>query len=156
MKNLFLLLAVLLFISACCKKKNEPLQNLCAEPEIGMGDCITDSNQLKLLLPGQWRWTQTINSWTQQKTNPCTDTFNYAYEFLGNGNLKVYENGVFTSNAHYTFYQNYGSGISITDTFTSVHPMAHGARGGVRICGQYLIIDNSPVDGPKTIFIRKN
>lgn len=154
MKNIVALLIVILFISSCCKKETKTIQSLCAEPEIGMGDCITDSNYVKPLLLGKWNWTQTISSWTQAKTNPCTDTFNYAYEFLGNGNLKVYENGIFTSNAHYTFYQSYESGISITDTFTSSHPEAHGAIGGVRICGNYLIIDNSPVDGPKIIFVR--
>lgn len=155
MKKLFFPAIFLLLIASCCKEK-DTVYNLCSEPELGMGDCITDSNQVKALLLGQWNWTQTVSeAWTTYKRNPCTDSINYSYHFLPNGRVNVFENGNYTSTARYTFMQNWESQIAISDTFTgATHPMIYNLSGGVRICGNYLIIDNSPVDGPKLIFRR--
>ncbi|MFN8322014.1 MAG: hypothetical protein U0T74_05100 [Chitinophagales bacterium] len=155
MRNLFLSGLFLLALASCCKEK-DALYDLCTEPEIGNGDCITDSNQVKPLLLGKWNWTQTVSeAWTTYKKNPCSDSIYYSYEFLPLGRVNIFENGQFTSTANYAFVQNWESQIIITDTFFNPnHPMIYNFSGGVSICGKYLIIDDSPVDGPKLIFRR--
>ena len=153
-KQIFLFLFLAFAVSSCCKK-NEAAPNLCAEPEIGMGDCITDSNHLKTLILGKWNWTQTKSeAWVTYKANPCTDTFNISFNFQNNNSITIFEKGSQTSTGTYTFFQNYTSSISITDTTPSSHPQLHELSGAVRICGKYLIIDNSPIDGPMQIFLR--
>ena len=155
-KQIFLFLFLAFIISSCCKKK-EATPNLCAEPEIGMGDCITDSNYVKPLLLGKWNWTQSISSWTSTKTNPCTDSLNYTYEFLSNKDVKVFVNGNYSYTSHYAFVQTYTSEIDIhSDSIFTEHPGIYSANGAVRLCGNYLIIDNSPVDGPMHIFVKEN
>ena len=154
MKQIFLFLFLAFAISSCCKKK-EATPNLCVEPQIGIGDCITDSNQLKNLIIGKWNWTQTKSeAWVVYKENPCTDTFNLALDFQNNNLVRIFENGNYTSTGTYTFFQNYTSSISIIDTLPSSHPQLHQLTGAARICGNYLIIDNSPVDGPIQIFLK--
>lgn len=159
MKKIFLALLFAAVLSSCkkeCHRYETP--DLCAEPEIGIGDCITDSNQLKALIPGKWNWTQTLTwNWQENKDNPCTKNLNYTYEFLNNGKVNVYVDNTYSGTSNYTFVQSWTSEISITDTATfAVHPEIHNARGAVRFCGNYLIIDNSPVDGPKITFVREN
>ena len=156
MKNIFLLLSFSLLISSC-KKDCHHTPNLCKEPEIGMGDCITDSNQLKTLLLGKWNWTQSVSSWTTVKANPCTDSLNYTYEFLSNKDVNVFVNGNYSSTSHYAFVQTWTSEIDIhSDSTFTEHPGIYTANGAVRLCGTYLIIDNSPVDGPMHIFVKEN
>ncbi len=155
MKSVFLSLFALLMV-ASCKKECHHATNLCAEPEIGMGDCITDSTYVKPLILGKWNWTQTVNSWATTKSNPCTDSLNYTYEFLSNKDVKVYLNGSHSSTSHYGFVQTWTSEIAISNDSTfSEHPGIYTAQGAVRLCGNYLIIDNSPVDGPKSIFLKE-
>lgn len=94
-------------ITSCCKEK-DTVYNLCSEPELGMGDCITDSNQVKPLLLGQWNWTQTVSeAWTTYKRLGIY-SINYSYHFLPNGRVNVFENGNFTSTARYTFMAELG------------------------------------------------
>lgn len=156
MKNLLLLVIIIAGISSCHKKchRQNP-SDLCVEPQIGIGDCITDSNQLKTLILGKWNWTQT-SVWGQVE-NPCTKNLNYTYEFLNDGKVKVYLNGSYSVTANYDFRQNWTSEIWIIDTTTaSIHPEIYNAHGAVHLCGNYLVIDNSPVDGPKITFLRQN
>lgn len=152
MRNL-LFFSILLLIAAC-KKDCHNNVNLCIEPDLGMGDCITDSNQVKQFIFGKWNWTQT-ETWGM-KRNPCTDTLNYTYDFIGNGQVRVFVNGTLASVAKYEFSQNWVSWISISDTTATAHSEIFNAGGGVRLCGIYLIIDNSPVDGPKLIFRKED
>lgn len=156
MRDIFLAVLVL-FLIASCKKECRHNSDLCAEPEIGMGDCITDSNYVKPLILGKWNWTQTVSSWTMAKANPCTDTLNYTYEFLSGGDVKVFVNGNYSSTSQYTFVQTWTSEIEISNdsTFTT-YPGIYSAQGSVRLCGNYFIIDNSPVDGPMHIFLKEN
>ncbi len=158
MKNILFLIAIMICAASCKKEcKHNPPVDLCAEPEIGIGDCITDSNQVKPLILGKWNWTQTIPGWSVTKKNPCTENLNYTYEFLNNGKVKIYVDSIYSSTADYTFMQTWTSEISVTDTSTfSIHPEIYNANGAVRICGNYLIIDNSPVDGPRITFLREN
>ena len=148
MKQIFLFLFLALAISSCCKKK-EATPNLCVEPNLTTGTCITDSNQIKTLILGKWNWTQSINSWTQAKTNPCTDTIYRAYEFLNNGEVKYSENGNYKSTGTYHFYSGSGFTIEAHDA-----PSLFWLNGWVSVCNSYLIIDDSPVDGPKDIFLK--
>jgi hypothetical protein len=159
--KIFLPFLITLFsISSCKKECHHPSvtpTDLCAEPQIGDGDCITDSNQLKTLILGKWNWTQTLTwSWEENKANPCTKNLNYTYEFLSNGDVKVYIDGNYSATSHYAFVQTWTSEILIRDTSMTAHPEIYNSNGGVRLCGNYLIIDNSPVDGPKTTFLRED
>lgn len=150
------LLVTVLLLAACCRKNHLIVPDLCKDPAIGMSDCITDTNHLKSLIIGKWNWTQTETEFfTTNKRNPCTEKFNYSYEFLNNGQVNIYENGQQTSVGIYHFYFDWQSSMAIADTFSStLHPEIYNAAGGVRLCGNYLIIDNSPVDGPKLIFLK--
>ncbi len=155
MKNFLLLALIVATVSSCNKKCHHQNSDLCAEPEIGIGDCITDSNVLKTALLGKWNWTQ-ASVWGRVE-NPCIKSLNYTYEFLTDGKVKVYLNGSYSATANYTFGHVWTSVISITDTTTaSIHPEIYNTHGAVRLCGNYLIIDNSPVDGPKNTFLREN
>lgn len=145
MKKLLLFICILAGLIGCHKKETE-LQNLCAEPAIVESTCTTDSSRLPALIIGKWNWTQSISSWTNQKTNPCTDTVNRSYEFLSNGTVKYYRNGNYVSTGNYHLSS---AGISASDN-NSTFALA----GWVSICGSYLIIDDSPVDGPKDIYIK--
>ena len=158
MKRLLPLLLVIVLVSACKKEcHHTTTPDLCADPQIGDGDCITEPEQLKTLLLGKWNWTQTLTwGWAENKANPCTKNLNYTYEFLNNGNVKVYVDGNYSATSKYDFVQSWTSEISITDTTMSTHPEIYNARGAVRLCGNYLVIDNSPVDGPKITFLREN
>lgn len=148
-KTYIVTLLLPLLLNACCKHE-KLAQDLCVEPVIGMGDCITDTNYVKPLILGKWNWTQSINSWTQEKTNPCTNQKNYSYEFNGNGTLKYYENGNYKYSGVFSFSQNQGISIQLFYN-SSYHP---NESGWVSVCGNYLIIDDSPVDGPKSIFLK--
>jgi hypothetical protein len=142
---LFLLLALALF---SCHKKEAVQQDLCAEPALG-NTCVTDTTRLKSLIVGKWHWTQSISSWTMQKTNPCTDTINRSYEFLTGNQVKYFENGVYVSTGTYQFNNGYTYSLYVNI------PQPHfGFSGGVTICDNYLVVDDSPVDGPKMIFVR--
>lgn len=157
MKNILPLLLTIVFISSCKKEcHHTTTPNLCAEPEIGIGDCITDSNYVKPLILGKWNWTQTL-IWSREenKENPCTKNLNYTYEFLNNGKVKVYGDSISPMTCDYIFLQTWTSEISIIAPVLAVYQI-YNARGAVRICGNYLIIDNSPVDGPKITFLRAN
>jgi hypothetical protein len=149
-KQIFLFLLLAFTISSCCKKK-EATPNLCAEPAIENSTCTTDSNQIKLAIIGKWSWTQSISSWTMQKTNPCTDTINRSYEFLSNGEVKYSENGSYKSTGNYHFESGSGFQISAHDASSNFW-----LSGWVSICNNYLIIDDSPVDGAKMTFVKTN
>ena len=161
MKKIFPFLFTIALLSSCkkephhCHHNPAPAVDLCAEPQIGMGDCITDSNYVKPLILGKWNWTQT-SVWGQVD-NPCTKNLNYTYEFLNIGKVKVYIGSIYSYSSDYTFVQTWTSEISITDTtMASIHPEIYNAHGAVRLCGNYLLIDNSPVDGPRIVFLREN
>lgn len=160
MKNILPLLLVLLLASSCKKKcdHNNITPDLCADPRIGDGDCVTNPEQLKTFMLGKWNWTQTLTwGWEENKQNPCTKNLNYTYEFLNDGNVKVYVDGTYSATSKYEFVQSWTSEISITnDSIMSIHPEIYSARGAVRLCGNYLVIDNSPVDGPKTTFVKED
>lgn len=149
MKQLVLFLLLSFVLTSCCKKELH-IQNLCAEPNIISNTCTSDSNQIKILILGKWNWTQSINSWTQAKTNPCTDSINYSYEFISNGTIKYFENGSYKYPGVYSFSPNQGISIQVFEDSA-----AHFRESGwVSICNNSLIIDDSPVDGPKDIFLR--
>lgn len=160
MKIFIPFLLIFVSVSSCekeCYRKPIPPQDLCADPQIGIGDCITDSNQLKTLILGKWHWTQTL-TWNRQenKANPCTKNLNYTYEFLTDGKVNVYVDSVYSATSHYSFVQSWTSEILIRGTTMTEYPEIYNASGAVRLCGNYLIIDNSPVDGPKITFLRAN
>ena len=147
-KQIFLFLFLAFAISSCCKKEVVK-QDLCAEPAIVNTTCTSDSNEIKIAILGKWNWTQTISeAWVSYKANPCTDTINRSYEFFNNGEVKYSENGSYKATGTYTY------------TLGSIY--AHDASstfwlsGWVSICNNYLIIDNSPVDGPKEILVKAN
>lgn len=152
MKTFLFFLALLMGISSCKKEKQ---QNLCDEPALSGNSCVTDSSQIKILVLGKWNWTKQevygISGYTS--SNPCTANINYAYEFFADGTVKYYENGNLLQTNTYHFDNN--SNFRIL-----VNPMCVGcaehssAMGWVSICNGYLVIDNSPVDGPKDIFER--
>lgn len=149
MKHFFVGAALLALLAGCCKKTDAP-HSLCDEPTINHSTCTTDSNQVKALILGKWNWTQTISSWTQQKTNPCTDSVNRSYEFLNNGVIKYSVNGAYQSTG--TYWLNTGAGLSLgaqdsASTFV--------LSGQVSICDNYLVVDNSPVDGPLIILVKQ-
>lgn len=146
------LLFVLLIVSmaSCHKDCNKP--TLCDEPIIGNGDCITDSNQLKSLILGKWNWTQT-QTWGLTE-NPCTKNLNYSYQFLNNGDVVVFKDGGYWGTSKYSFGHTWVDEISIESDSVNQTSNFHIAGGAVRLCGNYLIIDNSPVDGPMIIFVK--
>lgn len=146
--SLFLILAI--SISSCCKKESIN-QTFCGEPTIVDSTCTLDSNQIKAQIIGKWNWTQSISSWTMQKTNPCTDSINRQYEFQTNGTVKYSENGTYKSTGTYFFESSSGFKIRANDT-----PSTFWLNGWVSICDNYLIIDDSPVDGPKDIYVKAN
>lgn len=145
---LFLFLSVAFF--SCSKKKEAVQQDLCAEPVVNAANtCVYDSNQIKALILGKWHFTQSVSSWTQQKTNPCTDSLYRSYEFLAGGAVKYFENGNYISTGSYTLAQSYAYSISATDSAGRFH-----LGGPISICDNYLVIDDSPVDGPRDIFVK--
>lgn len=149
MKSTLYILTLCLTLGACCKHE-KLAQDLCVEPNLNSGTCVTDTAQIKALIAGKWNWTQQINSWTQAKTNPCTEQKNYSYEFFDNGTVKYYENGNYTYSGIYSFSQS--QGITIQLQINAANQVYE--TGWVSVCNNYLVIDNSPVDGPKGIFIR--
>ena len=143
-----MLLSVACF--SCSKKKESGQQDLCAEPVVNAATtCVYDSNQIKALILGKWHFTQSVSSWTQQKTNPCTDSLYRSYEFLAGGAVKYFENGNYISTGSYTFTQGYAYSLSASDSAGRFH-----LGGPISICDNYLVIDDSPVDGPRDIFIK--
>ena len=149
MKQIFLVLILATGMASCCKHEKLP-QNLCAEPQIENASCITDTSQIKILLPGKWNWTQSVNSWTMAKTNPCTDSINFSYEFFSNGTAKYFENGTYKYPGTYSFSQSQGMSVQLFyDSAYHYHE-----SGWVSVCNNHLIIDDSPVDGPKDIFVK--
>jgi len=147
-KQIFLFCALALCMSSCCKKEVVK-QDLCAEPTIESSSCTTDSNRIKIAILGKWNWTQTISeAWVVYKANPCTDTVNRSYEFLMNGTIKYSENGNYKSTGTYSFQSG--------SIYAHDMPLTFELSGWVSICDNYLIIDNSPVDGPKEILLRAN
>jgi hypothetical protein len=121
-----------------------------AEPVVNAATtCVYDSNQIKALILGKWHFTQSVSSWTQQKTNPCTDSLYRSYEFLAGGAVKYFENGNYISTGSYTFTQGYAYSLSASDS-----ALRFSLGGPISICNNYLVIDDSPVDGPRDIFVK--
>src|SRR4051812_35585023 len=107
MKRIITFLCLVLLLVSACKKERQ-VRSLCDEPAINNNNCITDSNQVKSVIVGRWDWTQSINSWTQGKTNPCTDTLNQGYEFFADGSVKYFENNVYITTGTYQFTTSSG------------------------------------------------
>lgn len=150
MKQALLFLLLSLAVFSCSKKNENKTQDLCAEPVVNAANtCVYDSNQIKALILGKWHFTQSVSSWTQQKTNPCTDSLYRSYEFLSGGLVKYFENGAYITTGQYTFTQGYAFSLNAGDS-----AMRFMLGGPVSICNNYLVVDNSPVDGPRDIFVK--
>lgn len=140
---------LLLFFIASCHKNCHHAGSLCDEPNLGIGECITDSNQLKPLIIGKWNWTQTMAGWTMEKTNPCTESRQRSYVFEADGTARYFENDTLKGTGYYYFWNNSGSKITVRDS-----AYTFGTSGWIKVCGSYLVIDEMPVDGNKETFVR--
>ena len=79
---------------------------------------------------------------------------NYSYEFKSDGTIKHMENSVLKETMYYSFQASSGTQIFIEDSMSHLYHPFVSASGWVSICNNYLIIDDSPVDGPKDIFVK--
>src|ERR1043165_1034707 len=137
MKQIIILFSLIVILLSACKKERQA-HNLCDEPNINSNNCLTDTNQVKTAILGRWDWTQSINSWTQAKTNPCTDTINRGYEFFADGTVKYFENNSYVTTGTYQFSVSQGM------TIHAYNPTLNFALAGwVSVCDDYLIVDDS-------------
>jgi hypothetical protein len=153
MKHTIVLLILVTLFSSCKKEKATSL--LCLEPSVDQNSCIFDSNQLKAAIVGRWNWTQTrtVTFLPLTKNNPCTDNIAVTYQFNNNGTFNYYENEIYLGTGNYyigvrdnvTYFGMSGSGFTF--------PHLAGITG---LCNNYLVFDNSDVDGPITTLVKEN
>lgn len=151
MKFTAILTLLLLFLVSCKKEKQS---TLCAEPTYNT-TCVTDSASLTTLILGKWDWSRRmVWGFTESVQTPCTENYDYSYEFFADGTVKHYKNGIFNQGMFYRFSNESGVQMVIEDSATHQNQPQGGTGMWVSICGDYLMLDTSPVDGPKLTFRR--
>jgi hypothetical protein len=95
-----------------------------------------DSRTLQERIQGSWELTETFNPWTNESTAPTTEQ----QQILAFGDSLT--------------LLDYQNTITVSYEITNAWLYSNGASGQVTIDCNTLVIDNTPVDGPRKTYSR--
>ena len=114
---------------------------------IGSGSNVED---VKDLIKGEWKWSQSWNPWTNQTTTPASEGYTERRQFTEDGIMKVWRDGVLQSEANYelSYKQIGGTTQQLTLQLTP------GGNYWLEISQGNLKFISSPWDGIDMWFVR--